>query len=193
MKARTYNGRFLRHRFSPKPKVIATPNSLPKRIHVAKEAVSAAWQTKTRHRSDRRGKPNESPKTKPRPCVKNMLCAPLRYGEIPISRKVCPAQITDEPTILDDVAFVAGRTQAKHNTRRKIIGSINVLIALRKSHVVCRYARDRVTNAPMPSEINPPTLAMPRCLRNIMNAWPPEPVVGPKTPDDVNARRSSMM
>ena len=37
-----HNGRFLRHRFSPKPKVIATPISLPKRNHVAKEAVSAA-------------------------------------------------------------------------------------------------------------------------------------------------------
>jgi len=35
------NGRFLRHRFSPKPTSIATLNSLPKRNHVAKEAVSA--------------------------------------------------------------------------------------------------------------------------------------------------------
>ena len=40
--ARPDNGRFLRHRFSPKPTSVATPNSLPKRIHVAKEAVSAA-------------------------------------------------------------------------------------------------------------------------------------------------------
>ena len=47
------NGRFLRHRFSPKPKVIATQNSLPKRNHVAKEAVSAALQTRTRQRSER--------------------------------------------------------------------------------------------------------------------------------------------
>ena len=36
------NGRFLRHRFSPKPTSVATTNSLPKRNHVAKEAVSAA-------------------------------------------------------------------------------------------------------------------------------------------------------
>ena len=36
------NGRFLRHRFSPKPTSVATQNSLPKRIDVAKEAVSAA-------------------------------------------------------------------------------------------------------------------------------------------------------
>ena len=48
------NGRFLRHRFSPKPKVIATQISLPKRNHVAKEAVSAAWQTRMRQRSERR-------------------------------------------------------------------------------------------------------------------------------------------
>ena len=68
------NGRFLRHRFSPKPKVIATQSSLPKRNHVAKEAVSAAWQTKTRQRSERISKPNDAPKTKPRPCVKTMLC-----------------------------------------------------------------------------------------------------------------------
>ena len=49
------NGRFLRHRFSPKPTSVATSNSLPKRNHVAKEAVSAAWQTKARHRSDQTG------------------------------------------------------------------------------------------------------------------------------------------
>ena len=70
------NGRFLRHCFSPKPKVIATQNSLPKRIHVAKEAVSAAWQTRTRQRSERICKPNDAPKTKQRPCVKTMLGDP---------------------------------------------------------------------------------------------------------------------
>ena len=48
---RSCNERFLRHRFIPTPTNVATPISLPKRIHVAKEAVSAAWQTKTRHRS----------------------------------------------------------------------------------------------------------------------------------------------
>ena len=68
-----HNGRFLRHRFSPKPKVVATQNSLPKRNHIAKEAVSAALQTKTRQRSERRRKPNGAPRTKPRPCVKTML------------------------------------------------------------------------------------------------------------------------
>ncbi|MEM6473958.1 MAG: hypothetical protein AAF802_30685 [Planctomycetota bacterium] len=40
-------------------------------------------------------------------------------------RKIGPAEITDEPTILDDVAFVASRTQAKHNMCREIIGAIN--------------------------------------------------------------------
>ena len=44
-----------------------------KRNHVAKEAVSAAWQTSTRQRSERICKPNDAPKTKPRPCVKTML------------------------------------------------------------------------------------------------------------------------
>ena len=67
------NGRFLRNRFSTKPKVIATQNSLPKRNRVAKEVVSAARQTKTRQRSERIGKPNDAPMTKPRPCVKTML------------------------------------------------------------------------------------------------------------------------
>ena len=70
---RSPNGRFLRHRFSPKPKVIATPISLPKRNHVAKEAVSTALQTNARQRSDKRGKPNDAPTTKPWPCVKTML------------------------------------------------------------------------------------------------------------------------
>ena len=73
-KTRSSNGRFLRHRFSPKPTSVATPNSLPKRNRVAKEAVSAARQTKIRHRSGRIGKPYDAPRTKPWPCVKTMLC-----------------------------------------------------------------------------------------------------------------------
>ena len=68
------NGRFLRHRFSPKSTNVATVNSLPKRNHVAKEAVSAAWQTRTRQRSERICKPNDAPMTKPWPSVKTMLC-----------------------------------------------------------------------------------------------------------------------
>ena len=74
IRSRPHNGRFLRHRFSPKLKVIAIQKSLPKRIHVAKEAVSAALQTRTRHQSDQHDKPKDTPTTKPRPCVKTMLC-----------------------------------------------------------------------------------------------------------------------
>ena len=81
------NGRFLRHRFSPKPTSVATPNSLPKRNHVAKEAVSAAWQTRTRQRSERIRKPNDTPRTKPRPCVKTMLYAATRWGRSNSPRK----------------------------------------------------------------------------------------------------------
>ena len=77
-----HNGRFLRHRFSPKPKSVATPNTLPKRNHVAKQAVSAAWQTKTRQRSERICKPNDAPKTKPRPCVKTMLHDPDHHDSV---------------------------------------------------------------------------------------------------------------
>ena len=68
-----FNGRFLRHRFSLKPRNAATRNSLPKRNHVAKEAVSAAWETRSRQRSERICKPNDAPRTKPRPSVKTML------------------------------------------------------------------------------------------------------------------------
>ena len=71
--SRADNGRVLRHRFSPKATSVATPISLPKRNRAAKEAVSAALQTKMHHRNDRHGKSNESPRTKPRPCVKTML------------------------------------------------------------------------------------------------------------------------
>ena len=71
--ARSHNGRFLRHRFFSKPTNVAAQNSLPKRKHVAKEAVSAAWQTKTRQRSERISKPKDALTTKPRPCVKTML------------------------------------------------------------------------------------------------------------------------
>ena len=45
-----------------------------KRNHVTKEAVSAAWQTKTRQRSERICTPNHAPRTMPWPCVKTMLC-----------------------------------------------------------------------------------------------------------------------
>ena len=72
------NGRFLRHRFSPKPKVIATPFSLPRKNHVAKQAVSAALRTKPRQRSERNLQTNDVPTTKPRPCVKTMLHDPVK-------------------------------------------------------------------------------------------------------------------
>ena len=54
-------------------KSVAIQNSLPKRNHVAKEAVSTAWQTNTRQRSEQTGKPNDAPRTKQWPCVKTML------------------------------------------------------------------------------------------------------------------------
>ena len=73
--ARSHNGRFLRHRFFSKPTNVAAQNSLPKRIDVAKEAVSAASQTQRRYRSDQYRKPNDALMTKPRPCVKTMLYA----------------------------------------------------------------------------------------------------------------------
>ena len=49
--------------------------------HVAKEAVSAALQTKTRQRSEGICKPNDARSTKPRPSVKTMLDD---YGPLPI-------------------------------------------------------------------------------------------------------------
>ena len=86
------NGRFLRHGFFPKPEVIAIPNSLPKRNYVAKEAVSAAWQTRTRQRSERICKPNDAPTTKPRPCVKTMLCGGTLSTNDAIGNRIpCPA------------------------------------------------------------------------------------------------------
>ena len=93
------NGRFLRHRFSPKPKVIATANSLPKRNHVAKEAVSAARQTKTRQRSERICKPCDAPRTKLRPCVKTMLCVTCAGEERQMHHTPlhCPAQALRRP------------------------------------------------------------------------------------------------
>ena len=66
------NGRFLRHRFSPKPTSVAIPISLPKRTHVAKEAVSPARQIKAHQQSERQSKPNDFPATKPWPCVKTL-------------------------------------------------------------------------------------------------------------------------
>ncbi|TWT92947.1 hypothetical protein Pla100_42630 [Neorhodopirellula pilleata] len=74
-----------------------------------------------------------------RPSVKTMLCAPVRYGKVPTCGKISPAQITDEPTILDDVAFVTVRTQAKHNTCREIIGSANRNCVQRGGHSRPRF------------------------------------------------------
>ena len=47
------HGRFLRHRFSPKAKKRRNRNQFTKKNHVAKEAVSTAWQTNPRQRSER--------------------------------------------------------------------------------------------------------------------------------------------
>ena len=78
----TDNGRFLRHRFSTKPKVIASQNSLPKRNHVAKKAVSAAWQTETRQWSERICKPNDASKDEAAALRKNHVMCHLQrhYG-----------------------------------------------------------------------------------------------------------------
>ena len=94
----TDNGRFLRHRFSPKPTSVATAISLPKRNHVAKEAVSAAWQTKTRQRSERICKTNDAPRTKPRPCVKTMLHVSELRLRSQSRRRVCPFALRGNPS-----------------------------------------------------------------------------------------------
>ena len=88
----SHNVRFLRHRFLPKTTSVATPNSLPKRNHIAKEAVSAAWQTKTRHRSGRCSKPNDAPRAKPRPCVKTMLCDATLHWRLPSEKRLQGSQ-----------------------------------------------------------------------------------------------------
>ena len=98
------NGRFLRHRFSPKSTSVATQISLPKRNRVAKEAVSAARQTKRCHRSEQHGKPNDSPTTKPRPCVKTMLCDRSHQVE---------ADHTEQPTGTSSQVNRFGNTIAK--------------------------------------------------------------------------------
>ena len=71
------NGRFLRHRFSMKAKVIATQISLPKRNQVAKEAVSAALQTRTRQRSELICKPKRCSKDEAAALRKNHVVRPV--------------------------------------------------------------------------------------------------------------------
>ena len=75
--ARSHNGRFLRHRFSMKAKVIATQISLPKRNQVAKEAVSAALQTRTRQRSELICKPKRCSKDEAAALPKNHVVRPV--------------------------------------------------------------------------------------------------------------------
>ena len=70
---RSPNGRFLRHRFSPKPKVIATSNQFTKKKQACQRGGVRGVANKPRQRSERRFKPNDAPRTKPRPCVKTML------------------------------------------------------------------------------------------------------------------------
>ena len=81
-----HNGRFLRHRFSPKLTNVATPISLPKRNHVAKEAVSAAWQTKTRFRSSQTLQTERFSKDEAAALRKNHVVGhgPSRFGFVPV-------------------------------------------------------------------------------------------------------------
>ena len=108
-----FNGRFLRHRFSPKPKVFATPISLPKRNHVAKEAVSAAQQTSTRQRSERICKPNLCSNDEAAALRKNHFVRPV----IQLSR--CLASVcAHQRTVVDIPICVRWRCgYVRHNHR----------------------------------------------------------------------------
>lgn len=50
-----------------------------------------------------------------------MLSVPWCYGKVPAFRKLGTAQITNEPAVLDDVAFVTSGTQTEQDTRREIV------------------------------------------------------------------------
>ena len=75
-----HNGRLLRHRFSPKSKSVVTQNSLPKRNHVAKEAVSTARQTKKRYRGEDRGQTKRRTNDEAAALRKNHVVGPDALG-----------------------------------------------------------------------------------------------------------------
>ena len=70
---RSPNGRFLRHRFSPKPINVATAISLPKEHALPKRRCPRRGKPKRDNGAKERGKPIDAPRTKPWPCVKTML------------------------------------------------------------------------------------------------------------------------
>ena len=89
------NGRFLRHRFSPKSKSVATVISLPKRNHVAKEAVSAAWHTKTCQQSVQHCKPSRGSKGEAAALRKNHVVGPIHLVTLRPKQSVngeCPKE-----------------------------------------------------------------------------------------------------
>ena len=81
----SHNGRFLRHRFSPKSKSVATQNSLPKKSHVAKErGVHGDANQHATMLAGQHGKPNDAPTTKPLHGVKTMLGDAVEGNDVSI-------------------------------------------------------------------------------------------------------------
>ena len=110
------NGRFLRHRFSPKPKVIATANSLPKKNTLPKRRCPRRCKPERDNGASGVSRPNIALTTKPRPRVKNMLGDPVRYPTAPSTELIVPAFSSERTTIVT-VSIGKRPTTASANAR----------------------------------------------------------------------------
>ena len=90
-----------------------------KRNNVAKEAVSAAWQTGTRQRSERICNPKDAPRTKPRLCVKTMLAIILgSFDTVSIVVQLCSErmrQFGNGSVVSESPHIRANVTAVQHN------------------------------------------------------------------------------
>ena len=136
------NGRFLRHRFSPKPTNVATPNSLPKRIHVAKEAVSTALQTNSRQRSERPWQTKRCAKDEAVALRKNhVVRRNLRMTFAICYRPHAPATASDDDTSNCQPRSIASEFVHRETVTR--VGSCTLPVPMRYPCVSCNASRNR--------------------------------------------------
>ena len=107
--------------FSLKATSVATQTSLPKNFHVAKEAVSAAWQTKTRHRSGQWRKTKRCSNDEAAALRKNHVRRPARNQ--PASIRTRQQRIVRNCCPRPRFRFCSGRSPAGHRDQRRGIGS----------------------------------------------------------------------
>ena len=125
-----------------KAKVIATQISLPKRNQVAKEAVSAALQTRTRQRSELICKPKRCSKDEATALRKNHVVRwNLRMTFAICYRPHAPATASDGDTSNCQPRSIASEFVHRETVTR--VGSCTLPVPMRYPCVSCNASRNR--------------------------------------------------